>query len=118
MAYFNQNFTLFAGEDRRVFVQVFDMTGAPLDLTTYAGTNFMWGMMEADGTLLTKTGAQITISLPLNGTLYFDIDDGDTVDIPAGCYTQQLQITDPVTGKIGIGMQGVVTLLDNVFSGD
>lgn len=117
MAYFDQNITLFAGEDRRVFIQVFNAAEEPLDLTTYTGSNFIWGLIESDGTLLTKTGVQIIISAPIEGIIYFDIDAADTVDIPAGCYLQQLQVTDPVTGNMGIGMQGIITLLDNVFSG-
>lgn len=110
-----QNFTLFNEEFRRVFIQVFNIAGVIVDLTGYDGNDFLWGVFSADDTLLTKTGVDITISDAVNGVISFDINETDLIAIPAGCYTQSLQMTDAVTGNIGIAMQGTVTIIENIF---
>jgi len=109
MAYLGQNVTLFEEEDSVIQLQLAE------ELTGYTGSNFKWGMLKSDGTLLIKTGSDITISDPLEGIIDIAINDADTADMAAGCYLFQLQVTDPVTGKANIRVMGTLTLIDNLF---
>lgn len=109
MAYLEQDVTLFEEEDSVIQLHLDE------ELTGYTGANFKWGLLKADGVLLIKTGSDITITDALEGIIEIAINDADTTGMAAGCYTYQLQVTDPITEKVNIRMIGVVTIKENIF---
>lgn len=106
----NQNFVLFVGDDKVIRCTVYDGLVADGEVKNIAGASIVWGMYVAagSGTTLTKsTSDGITITDGPNGVFEVALGHDDTVDLAAGWYAHEAEVTDS-DGSISTVFTGTI----------
>jgi hypothetical protein len=115
MARINQNFEMWQGDTKEVFIRVYDPEDNYYDIT---GAQVKWKMkMQVfngpEPTLVKETGNGITIPDPLRGLIRIQIDPEDTEAMPAGYYYHEAQLIE-ADGAVSVITVGRVTLNPSV----
>lgn len=87
-----QNITMVAGDDKEIYITVYDDGGNLEDIT---GATINWVAFRQNGTIvLTKTTADaITLDDPTNGVLLITLIPADTETL-LGSYYHECELTD------------------------
>ena len=117
MARTGQNFELYQGESKEVYVYVQSQWGGHYDLT---GASVRWRMqyqaLDPVPPFLEKSsGSGITIPNPAQGLIKIDLEPQDTEVLPGGFYHHQVEVTEQ-DGTISLVTEGRVKLNPRVFS--
>lgn len=88
-----QNFTIYQGDDKEIFVTTYDENDVILDITNCT-LNWVVYRRYPENIVLTKiTGSGITITDPTNGIFRVDFDPNDTLSL-LGEYNHECELTD------------------------
>ncbi len=115
MAKINQNFDLWAGEDKQVTITVLDVNGVALNIT---GATIKWGMVDSSNTrVLQYSGSPdiviATQSGATKGQFTVGIKGNDTKNFPPGPYMHQAFLTDSL-GEAEVVTEGQINLKRNI----
>lgn len=99
----NQNFTMYAGDSKRLRIAVMTPEGDPVDLT---GSTMKWAVKEGASTILLKNGAGVTITDAANGVFTVDLAPIDTRTF-SGTYNHIGEMTNS-SGQISTILTGLI----------
>lgn len=110
MATRNINFSLVAGDDKTLNVDVTDDAGDPVAITS-ATINWKVAKNVKGPVVITKAtgGSGIAITSGSGGLFTITLTDGDTEDLPPGDYYHECQITFS-GGAIATVLRGTMTI--------
>jgi hypothetical protein len=119
MAAVNQNFELWAGEDKLVTFTVYDVNNALVNLTGV--TQIKWALSDKTNTrvlqaLLSGGDGDVVVLAQSGGTLgqfTVQIEGADTTGLAPGQYLHQAFVTD-ASGNSEVVTEGQVTLKRNI----
>jgi hypothetical protein len=101
MTVMNQNFSMYAGNTKKVVVTVKDDAGGNLNIT---GSTVRWGF----GDILKTTSSGITLSNPTSGEFTITLNPADTSS-KKGTFTHFAELTD-VAGNVTTILNGEITI--------
>lgn len=112
MATSNQNFTMYAGENKHIRVTVTNDVGSAKNLTS---ASIKWALRKLGEDYINKsTVSGITIENAVGGIFVVNLLPSDTLDLGSGTYTHEAEVTDN-SSETAVVLSGTVTINDSYF---
>lgn len=88
-----QNICLFSGDDLRVFIEVYDTTGAPVDISS--AESIVWAFAKnADSSIIVQKTLGVDLFIANPTSFFFDLVPADTDTISGSYYHEARIVTD------------------------
>lgn len=88
-----QNFYIYQGDDKEIFVTTYDEDNATLDITSCSLTWVAYKRYPENIVLTKITGSGITITVPASGIFRIDFNPNDTLGL-LGEYNHECELID------------------------
>lgn len=110
MTALNQNFSMYAGDSKKVIITVTDDNNNALDLF---GASVKWALKRSSRTdereIYKEINKGIKIDNPTNGELTIDLLPSDTALLTPGTYYHECEVTD-ANGNVSTITVGYITI--------
>lgn len=114
----DQNFSMYAGDTKRIEVTVVDAAGDAVDITDF--TSIRWKMaktVKATAVLEKSLGDGIEIISGGSGRFDVTLETGDTESLRPGTYYHEAEVADPVASPevVATVMTGTAEILPTLI---
>jgi len=106
-----QNFEMFQGDSKLIYINVEDEFGNPLDISTYTVIWVVYKQTSKEAILTKTTADDVTVSGAFNDIAVVSLSPEDTESVAPAVYNHECEISKTSEGLVSTVATGTIKIL-------